>query len=147
MTQYRPGDIIEITTDKGLAYVHLTHDHESYPPVIRLLKGLHAERPADLARFASEAARTTAMIPIETALERLGLAHEKAGYLELPQMERSFPTFRMPVRDKQGEIVYWWFWDGQGLSYASELDETQKDLPLRDVMSSGRFLEELLSGV
>lgn len=145
MTQYRPGDIIEIRTDKGLAHVHLTHDHESYPPVIRLLEGLHQTRPADLERHAAENVRMTAMIPIETALARLGLGHEKAGHLELPQAERRFPTFRTPIRDKRGEVIYWWFWDGQGLSYATELDEEQKTMPLRDVMSSDQFLQELLS--
>lgn len=145
MTQYRPGDIIEIRTDKGLAYVHLTHNHESYPPVIRLLKGLHQGRPADLERFAAENVRMTAMIPIETALARLGLDREKAGHLALPQAERRFPTFRTPIRDKRGEVIYWWFWDGQGLSYATELDEEQQSMPLRDVMSSGQFLQELLS--
>ena len=67
------------------------------------------------------------------------------GTAESPQIERKFPTFRMPVRDKQGEIIYWWFWDGQGLTYSSELTERQKKLPLREVMASGRFLEHLLA--
>jgi hypothetical protein len=49
----------------------------------------------------------------------------------------------MPVRDRQGEILYWWFWDGQGLTYASELDDVQKALPLREVMSSENFLHQL----
>ena len=71
------------------------------------------------------------------------LAHEKAGSAALPEDERKFPTFRMPIRDKQGEIVYWWFWDGQGLSYSVELDAIQDSLPLREVMSSARLLQEL----
>lgn len=145
MTDYRSGDIIEIKTDRGLAYVYLTHDHASYPPVVRLLKGIHRTRPDDIEKLAEGKVRSIAMIPLEGALERLGLAHEKVGHLELPLWERSFPTFRMPIRDKQGEIVYWWFWDGRGLTYAAELDEGQKTLPLREVMSSSRFLEELLS--
>ena len=70
----------------------------------------------------------------ETALE---------GAKDLPEDERKFPTFRMPIRDKQGEIVYWWFWDGQGLSYSVELDAIQDSLPLREVMSSARLLQEL----
>lgn len=144
MTQYQPGDIIEIRTDRGLAYVHMTHHHESYPPVIRLLTGLHETRPDDLAALAAGEVRLTAMIPLDTALARLGLSHEKGGHAELPPAERRFPTFRMPIRDRQGQVVYWWFWDGQGLSHASELDETQKTLPLREVMSSERFLDELL---
>jgi hypothetical protein len=49
----------------------------------------------------------------------------------------------MPIRDKQGEIVYWWFWDGRGLSYDAELDAEQAKLPLREVMSGKRFLQLL----
>ena len=47
----------------------------------------------------------------------------------------------MPIRDKQGEIVYWWFWDGRGLSYDVELSEEQGSLPIREVMTGSRFLE------
>jgi len=145
MTNYRSGDIVEIKTNRGLAYVHLTHYHSSYPPVVRVLKGAHRTRPNNLEKMIEGNVRSIAMIPLDSALEKLGLAHEKAGHLALPQEERNFPTFRMPIRDKQGEIVYWWFWDGRGLTYAIELDERQKTLPLREVMSSTRFLDELLS--
>lgn len=147
MTRYHPGDIIEIRTDQGLAYVHLTHEHDSYPPVVRVLKGVQLERPADLAAYAARAPHVTTMIPLEQALDRLGLVHEKAAEALLPPGERRFPTFRMPIRDKQGNIVYWWFWDGQGLSYSTELDAIQETLPLREVMSSSRLLRALTSAV
>lgn len=144
MTRYQPGDIIEIRTEHGLAYVHLTHHHDSYPPVVRVLKDVRSCRPVDLPAYAAETPHVIAMIPLKQALDRLGLPHEKAGYVELPQPERRFPTFRIAIRDKNGEIVYWWFWDGQGLSYSTELDAIQKTLPLREVMSSTRLLHELL---
>jgi len=143
MSLYQPGDIVEIRLEQGLAYAQLTHEHDSYPPVVRLFRGLQASRPADLAAYIGKAARLTAMIPLAQALDRLGLAHEKAGHVALPEGEREFPTFRMPIRDKQGEIVYWWFWDGKGLSYSVELDAVQDSLPLREVMSSARLLQEL----
>jgi hypothetical protein len=47
----------------------------------------------------------------------------------------------MPIRDKKGEIIYWWLWDGRGLSYDVELTEAQDALPLREVMTGKRFLE------
>lgn len=143
MSRYQPGDIVEIRLEQGLAYAQLTHEHKSYPPVVRLFRGLSDSRPSDLEAHVAQAPRLTAMIPLEQALDRLGLAHEKAGSAALPEDERKFPTFRMPIRDKQGEIVYWWFWDGQGLSYSVELDAIQDSLPLREVMSSARLLQEL----
>lgn len=143
MVRYHPGDIIEITTDSGLGYVHLTHEHHSYPPAVRILKGILPERPADLAAHVARAPRTVAMIPLEQALDRLGLPHQRVGTLALSPTELAFPTFRMPIRDKQGEIVYWWFWDGHGLSYAVDLDDDQQGLPLREVISASRLLDAL----
>ena len=46
----------------------------------------------------------------------------------------------MPIRDKQGNIVYWWFWDGRGLSYDTELNAAAANLPMREVMTGQRLL-------
>ena len=138
MSRYQPGDIVEIRLEQGLAYAQLTHEHESYPPVVRLFRGLSDSRPSDLEAHVAQAPRLTAMIPLEQALDRLGLAHEKAGSAALPEDERKFPTFRMPIRDKQGEIVYWWFWDGESLSYASDLDEPRNLQEHLGIKSSNR---------
>ena len=62
------------------------------------------------------------------------------GQAEIPEDHRVFPTFRMPIRDKQGNIVYWWFWDGRGLSYDTELDAATADLPMREVLTGQRLL-------
>ena len=83
------------------------------------------------------------MVPLSGVLQKLGLKHSRIGNIEIPRSEQAFPIFRMPIRGKQGEIIYWWFWDGQGLTFSSELMEQQEKLPLREIMSSSRFLEQL----
>ena len=145
MNSYRPGDIVEIGTDKGLVYVHLTHEHPSYPPVVRLLKGVHAAQPDDIPGHARDNVFYTAMIPLVSALNRIGVSHRKVGELALTGSDRDFPTFGMPIRDKQGNVVYWWFWDGRGLTYSSELEAQQDSLPLREVMSASTMMEKLLA--
>ncbi|AJE47678.1 hypothetical protein [Celeribacter indicus] len=144
MEEYAPGDIIEIQTEKGLAYVQLTHLHPSYPPVVKFLKGRYKDRPDNVLSLSGKGEETVAMVPLSGVLRKLNLPHAKVGEAEIPHGERKFPTFRTPIRDKQGQIIYWWFWDGRGLTYSSELDEVQESLPLREVMSSERFLERLL---
>jgi hypothetical protein len=76
-------------------------------------------------------------------MERAGVTYEVLGNHDVPAEHRDFPTFRMPIRDKQGEIVYWWFWDGRGLSYDVELTTAQEALPMREVMTGKRFIELL----
>ena len=144
MEEYAPGDIVEVETTKGLAYVQLTHTHPSYPPVVKFLPGSYEHRPDNVTVLAEKPA-PMAMVPLTGALNRLGLKHALAGRSDIPHSERSFPIFRMPIRDKQGKIIYWWFWDGQGLTYSTELMEQQETLPMREVMSSGHFLDQLLA--
>lgn len=146
MADFTPGDIVEIKTDAGYAYVQLTHLHPSYPPVIRLFDGLHdapVAEPGTLAQFRTTAVQ--AMIPLEGVLKRLALDHRVVANVHSPDMDKGFPTFRMPIRDKAGNVVYWWFWDGQGLTYAAEDEERLEAFPLRDVMSSSAFAGALKS--
>jgi hypothetical protein len=67
----------------------------------------------------------------------------KVGTAAIPAELKDFPTFRMPIRDKQGGIAYWWLWDGEGLNYVTELDANSADLPMREVMSVDTFLKKL----
>ncbi|MAY88302.1 hypothetical protein [Arenibacterium halophilum] len=140
MKEFSPGDLVEVDTGVGLAYVLVTHDHPSYPTVVRVLSGRHDSRPTDLTALAKGPAHQTVMIPLAGALKRLGVAHEVAATIDISDIAHRFPTFRMPIRDKQGNIVYWWFWDGQGLSYEVDPSEEQNALPLREVTSAERLL-------
>ena len=144
MTDLTPGDLVEIHVvgDKK-AYAQITHSHHSYPPVVRVIKGLYDTRPADLDSLVSGKTSFVAMIPLASAMTRAGATVEKLGSYQVPLEHRDFPTFRTPIRDKKGEIVYWWFWDGRGLTYDVELTEAQSALPMREVMTGARFLELL----
>ena len=46
----RVGDVIEIITSRGFAYVHITHIHKteraSYGPLVRVLPGFFDSRPS-----------------------------------------------------------------------------------------------------
>ncbi|CAM4131864.1 hypothetical protein [Palleronia rufa] len=141
MSEFEPGEVVEIRTEAGLRYAVVTHRHPSYPVVVCLIAGARDARPGDLSEVAGGEAAVTAMIPLRGVLEKLGLDHEVAGRVD--PAEEDFPTFKMPIRDKQGEIVYWWFWDGQGLTYEVDPSTERDALPLREVMSAARFKEKL----
>ncbi|MEQ8488275.1 MAG: hypothetical protein RLP08_24825 [Marinovum algicola] len=140
MTEFEPGDVVEIKTDQGLAYAQVTQRHASYPTVVRALEGTYDSRPDDIAGLVAGGTSFVAMIPLASALPQAGAACEVVARLEVPEAHQAFPTFRMPIRDKAGEIVYWWFWDGRSLSFEVELDRNQSSLPIREVMTGDRFL-------
>jgi len=138
-----PGDIVEIRTGSGLRYVQVTHNHVSYPDVVRVLPGTHESRPSDPADLAKHETVFSAMMPLGSALESGRLDGEKIGHAAIPEAEKAFPTFKMPIRDKDGGVAYWWFWDGEGLSYAADLSPKAEKYPTREVMTIERFLEKL----
>ncbi|MCX7560635.1 hypothetical protein OS190_13740 [Sulfitobacter sp. F26204] len=143
MTRFAPGDIVELQTDAGLAYVQLTHQHPSYPPVIKALRGLFKTRPADVSALLDVPPAFVAMIPLESVVDRLGLKTQVVAQVALPASARAFPTFRMPIRDKQGAIVYWWYWDGEGLHYDVNLEGGHEEMPQREVLGAQQFLLKL----
>jgi hypothetical protein len=138
-----PGDIVEIETPGGNAYVQVTHNHASYPETVRVLAGRHQKRPEDFDVLVRSKSDFVAMLTLAGAMKNKRMKAEKVGSAAVPPEHKAFPTFRMPIRDKQGGIAYWWLWDGEGLSYVTELDEKTSDLPMREVMSINTFMEKL----
>lgn len=137
-----PGDIVEIQTPGGLAYVQVTHNHASYPEVVRALPGLHESRPADLGALAQSPSLFTAMLPLGGAIEKKRVKGSMIGSAAIPDRYKTFPTFRMPIRDKRGGTTYWWLWDGESLRYETDLDAQAAEFPMREVMSLDAFLEK-----
>lgn len=141
--RFHPGDVIEIVCPGGFSYVHVLHKHPSYPPAVRCLPGMHETRHADPTALAREQNGTVALVPLAEVLARLELPARKVA--ELPVYE-GFPRFRMAVRDRAGRVLYWWFWDGDTLSYSDAPAAAEEALPLREITSGARFLELLEGG-
>jgi hypothetical protein len=83
------------------------------------------------------------MLPLESALRRLDWPHRVVAHVPVPPALADFPTFRTPIRDRDGNIVYWWFWDGRSLRYDATLRPGEDTLPLREVMSADQFAKRL----
>jgi len=110
----RIGDVIEIDTPKGLAYAHYTHKHNTppyYGALLRVLPGLHAERPLRFSSLVALPPAFSTFFPLGPACNR-GIVRIVATE-ELPQHSQAFPTFRNGHIDRQGKHVGPWFlWNG-----------------------------------
>jgi len=124
-----PGDIIAVETARGTRHVQVTHLHPPYPDVLRAIAPNGAIEPVDIAKGHTS---FTAMVELAAALGEQSLSIKIVGHATIPQADRVFPKFRVPIRNKAGDIVYWWTWDGEGLSVAP--DETSTGLPIREVL-------------
>lgn len=141
--KFSPGDIIEIECANGLHYVQVTHDHTSYPEVVRALRGTHDSQPADINELARSKTAFTALTALGSAIQNQRISGSRIGKAAIPEQDLAFPIFRMPIRNKQGGIAYWWLWDGQGLRYETELTPEAEKYPMREVMSADAFLHRL----
>lgn len=140
---FRPGELVEIALPDRLAHVQMTHLHASYPPVVRVLENRPGARSGDPATIAAGATAFTAMLPLGAVLMRLGLQATRLGVQTIPASDAGFPTFRMPIRGRSGEVLYWWLWDGTSLRYEVAPGTDLDALPMREVMSAEDFLAGL----
>ena len=113
---FRPGDIVEVQTPTGVAYVQLTHMRPPHPEILRVLPGSHAVRPDGLEALAAATDTPVLMFPLTAAVNDGRLKATLAGHAPVPPAHRDFPLFRIPIRDRSGAVLYWWHWDGNGLS-------------------------------
>jgi hypothetical protein len=127
-----PGDIVEVETGSGRAFVQVTHRHVTYPEVIRVIDW---------------SGGSTEVSDLAAALQSGRIRGRKIGTAALPERHRAFPTFATPILDKQegvrSKVAYWWLWDGDGLRYSTEPEDGAEGLPPREVMSVERFMAML----
>jgi len=137
VNQFSPGDIIEVEIQKGLTYLQIVSLHPSYPEVIRHIKGVYPSTPSDLEVMAKRQSRIIGMAPIAGLIEEGSVIGRKIGTANIPQNFRAFPTFQISIRDREGQFIYSWFWDGEGIWYDSNLASTNgQKFPKREVMTA-----------
>ena len=117
------GDVIEIATPKGFAYAQFTHDHPMLGEVLRILPGLYATRPADLAALVQQRERYVTFFALRAILrdDEVTVLDGRevpemaiVGPFAVPARNRPFPLFRSPglPGPVTGEIPFWTLWDG-----------------------------------
>lgn len=146
MTKFAPGDIVEIDTPGGHAFVQVTHNHPSYPEVVRALAGPY-EQGADASVLGKQETLFFAMIPLAGAIDSGAISARLVGNSPVPDAFKRFPTFKMSILDKhegkRGDVAYWWFWDGDTLSYDADPGPEIDKIPQREVMTVKEFVDRL----
>ena len=140
---FAPGDIIEISTTRGLAYLQVTHLHSAYPEIVRALPGLHARRPDNLDLLVLLPTRFIVITPLAAGIRDRHLTGTLIGNWSIPNSDRAFPQFRTPIRTPDGQVLYWWQWDGDTLRHMTTSDPTS-DLPIREVVHPEHLLVRLV---
>lgn len=109
------GDIVELSTPNGVAYLQVTHDHAfaaAVGPVVRVLPGTFPSRLADaeLRRLVDGETLFHTLFNVDEQLYRGAVAI--VGRMDVPVDARAMPTFLfLAGKTRDGRNV-WGTWDG-----------------------------------
>lgn len=146
------GDIIEVPTLKGLAYVQYTHEHISFPrygSLVRALEGLYEKRPAEreIAIIVSKPHRFQIFCPVYRVVN-IG-DWERIGNFPVPKFAQKFPTFKntnaLPNKNPTENI--WSLWDGKSSWKVGRLSlEEQMKHPRLSVTNDTGLIQAIETG-
>ncbi len=143
----RIGDVIEIATSMGLAYVQYCHDHAQYGSLIRVLPGLFAQRPEDVCEVAQGPETFFTFYPVNAAARRKMISI--VARCPVPESARRFPLLRHHGgKDRTTEEMTWWLWDRKGVaaSRVKELTDEQKHMSTAEISNHAALIEMITSG-
>lgn len=142
MARSKVGDIVEISTGRGLAYAHHTHRHTQYGSLLRVFSGFDVERPVDIVSVAARPVQFSTFFPLNAALTRKIV--EIAGHAPVHSSLTQFPTFRSGVIDpRSGVVGNWWLWDGENEWCTGALTADQRQFPVLGIVNDTFLVERI----
>jgi hypothetical protein len=145
MAKPQIGDVVEIRTNRGLAYALYTHEHEQYGSLLRVFSRILLERPREFETFLAEQTQFDTFYPLLGAAKR-GIV-KIAGHVEIPANLQRFPIFRAEGGiSRDGRVLNWWLWDGVREWRIGDLSSNQKQFPIRGTVNHTLLVERIESG-
>ncbi len=120
------GDVIEIRTEKGLAYAQYVLRKEQWGALLRILPGFFSKRPTDLCELVKEEKRVVTFFPLQAAVNRK--IFDIVFNCQVPEPASRFPLFRDAGHiDRQGKVHNWVLWDGERSWRVDKLTQEKPD--------------------
>ncbi len=128
-----PGSVLELDTPAGPRHMQVLFRHPPYPEVVRLIRPVAgaAASPEAIAR------QDSARVAMIEAASHLRQGHLRClGWAPIPAHVAPDAGFRVPIRDRNGDPLYFWLWNRDGLHVAPPQDVA--DLPVREILPLDR---------
>ena len=148
------GDIVEISTPAGLGYVQYTRDAGTNGELVRVLPGLYANRPLDLATLAQQKELYFVFYFMNYAL-REGEAVVVSNQ-PVPEWAKTPPMMRHAAAfDNFGRVIRWRIVSAASrltpqelilTPLLTELTQEQKKLSIREIWPHAAMVRELSRG-
>jgi hypothetical protein len=135
----RRGDIVEITTQQGLAYAQFINVHKNKPltfgDLVRVLPGVYRARPTDVASLVEAEGGWCCFWDIRHAVKQSEVT--VVGHAKIPREFERMPTFKLATRHlRTKRVLGWAIWNGKTISGkpVSRLTKEQRSFPLAEII-------------
>jgi len=141
MGKIKTGDIFEIETSKGKAYLHYAFKDETNGELIRVLPGLYSDQPKNLKELAVEDERFLVFFPLSAANRKKIV--KKVGHHDLDSFAR--PEYMRVEHYIRGKFLGWHIinTDTWERDLVKELDDCQKKLSPWGIWNDTLLIERL----
>lgn len=140
------GDVFEVATNRGLAYIQYSHDHGRYGSLVRVLPGLFPKRRPDLCGLTMNHERFYTFYPVRSGLQLGKVA--LVAHCIVPTAARAFPLLRHRAgRDPKTREMRWWLWDENGVagSRVSQLTHEQSSRSIAEICNHAALVDKIES--
>lgn len=139
------GDILEVPTPSGLAYVQYTHYTQPYGRLIRVLPDFYHSRPVEFSQIARQKELYFVFCPVETLVIQ-GLLEVVANE-RVPDTAKNFPPLRKrggvrPIA-KGGGVSHWTILQGEKETRVEKLSPEQGRLSIASSWNLGMLIKRL----
>jgi hypothetical protein len=143
MAKIKLGDIFEIVTPIGKAYLHYIYKDQSIGDMIRVLPGIYSERPANFEQLAGSKERYMVFFPVLAANKRRII--EQVGHYSATGFTK--PAYMRTEHTVRGEFLGWHIintetWQRQ---LAKKLSPEQKELSPWGVWNDTLLIEMIVN--
>ena len=143
--RFRLGDVVEVTTAGGLAYVQYSAHHPLMGKFVRVLPGSYETRPTDLDALVAGKERFFTFVHLGDVASQEESSF--VGNLAVPEASQGTPLMKL-VEDLPGGGVSsdWWLWDGEREFHVGTLTPEQELLSAREFLPYDVLVDYIASG-
>lgn len=146
MARLKVGDVFEIVTPKGKAYIQYVLNNETIGELIRVLPGVYDNQPHNLAEIVEKKEEYFVHFPVKAANKQKII--ELVGTFGLPHEFDIPKQFRTLKKDRDGNVISWQImdYDTWQRETVNELSEKQKKLSPWGTWNDTLLVERISQG-
>jgi hypothetical protein len=140
------GDVFEIRTPIGRAYLQYVKWHEELGHLVRVLCPVFELRPERFTDIVTLPERFVTFFPLAAAQSR-GIV-ERVATEPVPTHFSEWPTLRSPgkVDPKRRVVESWWLWDGQRSISVDRLTQQQTAFSIKEIINDTALIQRIVTG-